>query len=63
MDDLRVISDEFQDGVEGYYSNEFFVLKDGPVQKVEDLKGKVVATSRRAPCCASTGLRTSATTP
>ncbi len=45
MDDLRVISDEFQDGVEGYYSNEFLVLKDGPIKKVEDLKGKVVATN------------------
>ena len=45
LDDLRVISDEFQDGVAGYYTNEFYVLKDGPVQKVEDLKGKVVATN------------------
>lgn len=45
LDDLRVISDEFQDGVEGYYSNEYFVLKDGPIKKVEDLKGKVVATN------------------
>src|SRR5260370_29132833 len=40
MDDLRVISDEFQDGVEGYYSDEFMVRKDGPIKKVEDLKGK-----------------------
>jgi NitT/TauT family transport system substrate-binding protein len=45
MDDLRVIADGFQDGVEGYYSNEFMVLKDGPIKKVEDLKGKVVATN------------------
>jgi sulfonate transport system substrate-binding protein len=45
MDDLRVISDEFQDGVPGYYTNEFFVLADGPVQKIEDLKGKVIATN------------------
>jgi len=45
MEDLRVISDEFQDGVPGHYTNEFYVLKDGPVQKVEDLKGKVVATN------------------
>ena len=45
IDDLRVISDEFQDGVEGYYSNEFYVLKDGPIKKIEDLKGKVVATN------------------
>jgi NitT/TauT family transport system substrate-binding protein len=45
LDDLRVISDEFQDGVPGYYTNEFYVLKDGPIQKVTDLKGKVVATN------------------
>jgi NitT/TauT family transport system substrate-binding protein len=45
MDDLRVIADEFQDGVEGYYSDEFFVLKDGPINAVKDLKGKVVATN------------------
>jgi sulfonate transport system substrate-binding protein len=45
MDDLRVISDEFQDGVDGYYTDEFFVLADGPVKKVEDLKGKVIATN------------------
>jgi NitT/TauT family transport system substrate-binding protein len=45
LDDLRVISDEFQDGAPGYYTNEFYVLKDGPVQKVADLKGKIVATN------------------
>jgi sulfonate transport system substrate-binding protein len=45
LDDLRIISDEFQDGVPGYYSQEFMVLKDSPIQKVEDLKGKVVATN------------------
>ena len=45
MDDLRVISDEFQDGVNGYYTDEFFVLDHGPVKKVEDLKGKVIATN------------------
>ncbi len=45
LDDLRVISDEFQDGVDGYYTNEFYVLKDGPIQKPQDLKGKVVATN------------------
>jgi sulfonate transport system substrate-binding protein len=45
MSDLRVIADEFQDGNPGYYSNEFMVLNDGPIKKVEDLKGKVVATN------------------
>ncbi len=45
LDDLRIIADEFQDGVPGYYSQEYMVLKDSPIQKIEDLKGKVVATN------------------
>ena len=45
MDDLRVIADEFQDGNAGFYSNEFMVLADGPIKKIEDLKGKPVATN------------------
>lgn len=45
MDDLRVIADEFQDGVPGYYTDEFFVLKDSPIKTIKDLKGKVVATN------------------
>ena len=45
ISDLMVIADEFQDGVEGWYSNEFSVLADGPINKVTDLKGKVVATN------------------
>src|SRR6202047_2048453 len=43
MDDLRVISDEIQDGITGHGSNEFMVLKDGPVKTVADLKGKGLA--------------------
>src|SRR5262245_25727884 len=45
MDDLRIIADEFRDGVPGYYSQEYMVLADGPIKKVEDLKGKVAATN------------------
>jgi NitT/TauT family transport system substrate-binding protein len=45
LTDLRIIADEFQDGVPDHYSNEFMVLKDGPIQKVTDLKGKIVATN------------------
>jgi sulfonate transport system substrate-binding protein len=45
LSDLRIVADEFQDGVTGYYSQEYMVLKDSPIQKVEDLKGKVVATN------------------
>lgn len=43
IDDFRIIGDEFEDGVPGYYSDEFLVLKDSPIQSVEDLKGKVLA--------------------
>jgi sulfonate transport system substrate-binding protein len=45
MDDIRVIADDFRDGVGDYYSNELDVLADGPIHKVEDLKGKIVATN------------------
>jgi len=45
LDDIRVIADEFQDGVPGYYSEVYFVRKDSGIKKVEDLKGKVVATN------------------
>src|SRR5258708_3422784 len=45
MNDLRVIADEFQGGVEGYYGDEFFVLKDSPVRSIRGLKGKVLATN------------------
>ena len=45
MTDLRVISDEFQDGNPGSFSNEFLVRADSPIMKIEDLKGKVVATN------------------
>ena len=45
MDDLRVIGDDFQDGVGDHYSNEYFVLKDSPIKTVEDLKGQVIATN------------------
>jgi len=45
MDDIRVISDDFEDGVPGYATNQFEVLADGPIKKIEDLKGKVLATN------------------
>src|SRR6187431_329409 len=45
LDDIVVIADEFQDGVPGYYTAEYFVLKDGPIKDVKDMKGKVVATN------------------
>ena len=45
MDDLRVIADEFQDGFPGYRADEFQVLANGPIKRVEDLKGKILATN------------------
>jgi NitT/TauT family transport system substrate-binding protein len=45
MSDLRVISDEIQDGVPGYYTVKYNVLNDGPVKTVADLKAKVLATN------------------
>ncbi|HUB97066.1 MAG TPA: ABC transporter substrate-binding protein [Stellaceae bacterium] len=43
MTDLRIIADQFQDGVPGYYSNEFMVLKDGPIHTIDDMKGHIAA--------------------
>ncbi len=45
LEDLRVIADDFQDGVPGYYSDEYMVLKDGPIRSIDDLRGKVLATN------------------
>ena len=44
--DLRMIADSLQDGVKpGSYTGPFVVLKDGPVKKIEDLKGKSVSVN------------------
>ncbi|MFY9881905.1 MAG: ABC transporter substrate-binding protein [Pseudolabrys sp.] len=45
LDDLRIVADEFQDGVPGYYSSEFFVGKDSGINSIKDLKGKVLAVN------------------
>jgi ABC-type nitrate/sulfonate/bicarbonate transport system substrate-binding protein len=45
MDDLRVIASEFEDGYDGYHTTLYEVLKNSSIHKVEDLKGKVVATN------------------
>jgi sulfonate transport system substrate-binding protein len=45
MEDLRIIIDEFRDGVPGYYSNEFLVRKDSGIRAVADLRGRVLATN------------------
>jgi sulfonate transport system substrate-binding protein len=43
MTDLRVLGDVAQDGVPGWSSNAYFVLKDSPIHGVEDLRGKTLA--------------------
>ena len=45
LEDLRIVGDQFVDGSSGHYSNEYLVLTDGPIRKVEDLRGKVLATN------------------
>jgi sulfonate transport system substrate-binding protein len=44
LDDLRMIADSLQDGVNAY-SGPFVVRKDGPVKTIEDLKGKIVCVN------------------
>lgn len=43
--DVRMIADVFQDGVPDYASITYVVRKDSPIHKVEDLRGKVIATN------------------
>ena len=45
LDDVRVITDGYQDGVDDHYSSVFLVRKDSPIETVDDLKGKVVAVN------------------
>jgi sulfonate transport system substrate-binding protein len=44
LDDLRVVASELEDGVPGFYSQEYMVRIDGSIQTVEDLKDRVVAS-------------------
>ena len=45
MDDIRLFANELEDGVPGYATTHFMVLKDGPIKTIDDLKGKVLATN------------------
>jgi sulfonate transport system substrate-binding protein len=45
LEDVRVVADANQDGAEGHKSVPFMVLNDGGIGRVEDLKGKVIATN------------------
>jgi NitT/TauT family transport system substrate-binding protein len=44
LDDLRIIADEIQNGIDGHQNGSgFLVLKEQPIKTFDDLKGKVVA--------------------
>jgi sulfonate transport system substrate-binding protein len=45
LTDLRILVDEFRDGVAGYDTIQYMVAKEGAINKVADLKGKVVAVN------------------
>jgi sulfonate transport system substrate-binding protein len=45
IDDARVIGDATRDGHDGYNSRKYMVRTDSPIRKVEDLKGKILATN------------------
>ncbi len=44
LDDLRIILDEDRDGFAGHFTTQYMVKKDSAIHKVEDLKGKVMAS-------------------
>jgi len=43
--DLRVVADVLQDGHPGSFSEYFVVKADGPIKKIEDVKGQKIATN------------------
>ena len=45
IDDLTVIGDVARDGIPGWYSVEYMVLKDSPIHSVEDLRGKTLGVN------------------
>jgi sulfonate transport system substrate-binding protein len=45
MDDLRVIGDATLDGVGDYFTTQYVVIAESDIRRVEDLRGKVLATN------------------
>lgn len=43
--DERIVADVVADGIPGHFSENFVVLADGPIKKIEDVKGKRIATN------------------
>ena len=44
LKDIRIIADETQDGIDNHESIKYAVLKSSSIHKIDDLKGKVLAT-------------------
>ena len=44
--DLRIVSDEFRDGMPDHFSTQLFVRKNSGINRIADLKGKVLATNQ-----------------
>jgi sulfonate transport system substrate-binding protein len=42
--DLRIIADDYEDGVPGHHTDSFVVLNESPVKTVEDLRGRIVGS-------------------
>jgi sulfonate transport system substrate-binding protein len=47
LEDLRIVADDYQDGVAGSYSSEFMVRDASEIRDVEDLRGLVLAIEAR----------------
>jgi sulfonate transport system substrate-binding protein len=43
--DVKIVADVIQDGVGGYFTAPYMVVKDGPLKTVQDLKGRRVASN------------------
>src|SRR5262245_39263396 len=43
--DVKIVADVIQDGVGDYFTAPYMVAKDGPIKKVQDLKGRRVASN------------------
>lgn len=44
LDDLRIIADETQDGIDNHETVKYAVLKTSPIRTIDELKGKSLAT-------------------
>lgn len=45
LNDVKIVTDGYQDGVDDHFSIPFFVRKDSGIKTIADLKGKVVAVN------------------